>query len=88
MVIRPRLTGYGEICFINVLGSDISTAAGCYHVFGGAITIRAPLVGPIIVDVTCHKVCLLIVLCLKAGSGAPWRGRIPPSTIDVQVRML
>jgi len=29
-----------------VLGGDILTAAGCYHVFGGAILIRAPQVGP------------------------------------------
>jgi hypothetical protein len=27
-----------------VLGSDISMAAGCYHIFGGAIKIRAPAV--------------------------------------------
>ena len=41
-------------CFM-VLGSDISTAAGCYHVFGSTITIRALLVGPIMVNVTCQK---------------------------------
>ena len=55
MVVWPRLTGYGGIYFICVLESDISMAAGCYHVFGGAITICAPSVGPITVNVTFQK---------------------------------
>ncbi len=29
------------------MGSDISTARGCYHVFVGCIIIRVPPVGPI-----------------------------------------
>ena len=47
MVIRPWLIRYGYPRCINTLGSNISTAAGCYLAFIDGTIIRAPPVGPI-----------------------------------------
>jgi hypothetical protein len=51
----------GTFWYSMVLGSGTSMAAGCYHIFGGAIIVCALSVGPYRLIAVCCYMCFSLV---------------------------